>query len=653
MIVSLIELGPLIMVGICAGVGVVAWMSTLGAGRPDPAAHPRMLFDVEGIPTLREKTRREPYASMVRALEEELIGIHRRVIEDAGETVPESMTAEMVVEDILAGRFEYQDEFDQRARFLGILYGLSGDRRYAAASGRTGESIADLMWATDPQSSGLARGGLAMTLALAYDLCYEAWDEALREKISQRLYEIGSSMLESMGPHANPYLPNNWSAVRYAGLGLAGLASDHPKAQTLIEEGYAGLIRHLDVNLGENGWNPEGIGYLGYPWLFTSVFGYAAWRAGVGDLREDLGDRLRMTLWTSFAGTIPIPTRGREVGIRGDLVDDHAMWHGQTANMAFHYCPSDYLPAAKWIYDHWVGQLGAGYYGAGQGLALLGLLTYPEEIEAKNPAEVVGLTYSDRSAGVAIFRNRWQDENDIAALVNAKSRHPRGGHNGPDTNTIRITGLGSAWLVGAGRTHRPYGQTNLFAEEIPEKINPVILGSLDDLQTDPATGGGSTRSSGSTFGVEDHVRRFTVDYRDDPACSAVFINAESSRNGRRWRINTPEFNEVICDDAGFTITSPTGSFMRGHLLHPGSAEWTRGLVERGAGMSHTAFPYRGHKYANNHWLELACNGYVLIVMTLHPAGTPLSALPQISAGVDTDTMQGEIVVGEQRFLLNK
>lgn len=408
------------------------------------------------------------------------------------------------------------------------------------------------------------------------------------------------------------------TATGLAGAGLAYLASDEPGGLEKARDAYSRLKAHLDANLGTNGWNPEGIGYTQYPWQFTDPFGIAAQRVGIGDLRADL-PKAALTFWTTYAGTVAIP-RVAGIGLRADLGDDHPVWHGEgTAGLAFWYAPAAQRPALRWMYDSLCGVRGDRTWDTARGGGLYSLLYYPADVPARNPAEVVGLTYADRSQGIAIFRNAFRDENDIVALINGHSRQPFGCHGGPDTGALRLIGLGSCWIVGAGRTGDPRGQTALFPGE-PRPLHRGEGGALGKLDVVAflADGGGSATVSGSSVGITNDRRVFTADFSGRGGALAAFTLTETSDNGKVWRLNTPEFNVVTTNGAGFTLTAPNGAKMTATVLEPAAPVFRTGTFERGGGAGHVAFPYRGHKYLNNTWIAFDCDRQVRIAFSLHP-----------------------------------
>ncbi len=558
------------------------------------ADHPRLFVDNTALAKLRNRATAEPFKTIVRNVEAEI-----------GKDKTDNVM--------------YNDDAANHA----ILYLATGDRSHASAAEKLAIiAVNDKPYWNRSGSKGLTRAAGVLRVAIAYDLCYDAWSEETRRLISGKLKTAADGLMKSMGEGANNYLPNNWQAVRYGGAGLAYLSCDEPGSIELAKKAYGQLVRHLNANLGDNGWNPEGIGYTQYPWQFTGPFAIAAFRAGLGDLRKEV-PKAENTLWTTYAGTVAIP-RPDGMGLHADLSDDHPTWRGDgTAGLAFWYSPTAQQPAIKWMYDYLVGPNGDKSFDVSNHGGLYSLLLYPDQLKPINPAQVASasLNYTDASHGIAIFRNRYQDENDIVALVNAHSRQPRGCHGGPDTNTFRIMGLGSCWAVGSGRTADPGGQTNLFPGEpkLPERGRVMGLGSLKSAKFDP-NGGGLAVVTGSCMGVEEQKRIFAADYSGSSGAAAVFVISDTSSNGKLWRWNTPEFNLITPNSDGFTLTGPTGSTLTVTIKKSVNPTFRTGTFERGGGAEHAGFPYHDKKYINNNWIEFDCDGSAMLIATLQPKG---------------------------------
>jgi hypothetical protein len=172
-------------------------------------------------------------------------------------------------------------------------------------------------------------------------------------------------------------------------------------------------------------------------------------------------------------------------------------------------------------------------------------------------------------SGVAVFRNRFQDENDVVVALNAKTT-PRRGHSGPDTNAFRLLGLGSPWIVGAGRTGDPTGQSGLRPHDGELHKDGSALGRLEDVVFD-GYNGGSCLSYGNCLGVRGHERQLSVDFSGRAGAAVSVVIRERSENGRWWRLAVPEFLSVEDREEGVALRSDLGATLLVRAIPAGAS----------------------------------------------------------------------------------
>jgi hypothetical protein len=267
-------------------------------------------------------------------------------------------------------------------------------------------------------------------------------------------------------------------------------------------------------------------------------------------------------------------------------------------------------------------------------LSVLSLLYYPEAVEALNPAEAGWRHYHDPDQGIVLFRNRFQDANDILGVYSATATRVKG-HSGPDTNTFRLLGLGVPWVIGAGRTGQTAGQSNLFPAPDETKENgSQPEGTFLDYVVH-ADGSGYARGAGSCTGVIGHQRLFMASYAEEIGAAAAFLVADQSVNGRRWRINTPEFVEVEMQADGFLLKAPNGATLKATVVgleKPLPIE-TGKLRYGGTTEDHNpGIHYEGKAYTHSRYIDVYCEGDITVVMTLQPKGRKHPAVQADGAG---------------------
>jgi hypothetical protein len=209
-------------------------------------------------------------------------------------------------------------------------------------------------------------------------------------------------------------------------------------------------------------------------------------------------------------------------------------------------------------------------------------------------------------------------------------------------------------LVGGGRTGHTAGQTNLFAgppaDKSDDNLGKVLQAEL-----------GRVVVEGSCMGVDSHRRAVAIDYSGMSGAPGFFVNGETSRNGRIWRLNTPEFNTVKTDGNRITITSPDGSSLVVTLLEPAAPVFRTGVMERSTGDTNLGIPYHGVTYRSNNWIEAEVQGRVFAVLTLQKGDAPAVESTRYRHGIETriggqtaamDFDSGEVFIGEMATRLN-
>ena len=546
------------------------------------------------------------------------------------------------------------DIYDQSylASMQGVLYLLTGQTHWSEKAYQTIKNvIQDTVYFQNPVSRGLTRAALLQRTAITYDFAYQGWSNQQRNEVNDALYDVIFSVNANMGVQANYNIESNWMGVRYGSVVLAALIWDDKHSQgkrsaikPLLWDATKRLRDHLEKNIYHDGWNGESLGYHAYNWSFIGPALVALMKSHPNTedfhLKNFAPNALR-SLWGVSTSTVSIENMGRR-GMKADLSDDNLMANIQwLLALGLEIYPDAQHGPIKWMHDYLSDSSGQPDQ---RGYSMYSLLHYAPETRATNPEKAGWLNFHDKEQGVVIFRNRFKDENDIVATYTATAKRVKG-HRGPDTNTFRLFGLGVPWIIGAGRTGQIAGQTNMFPahHETLEKGNGK-LGRLLDFHYGE-DGSGFAFGEGSCMGVEKHKRYFMANFNPEAGANAVVIVSDSSQNGRRWRLNTPEFNSVSILDDGFLIEGPNGNTLRGKAFtDQTSLKIDTGRVRYGGTTmrNNPGIRYRGNAYTHSKWLDINCQGNIIVVMTLQEKGKTHPA-------VELDKGKQEVVVGRKRF----
>ncbi|SEJ46643.1 hypothetical protein SAMN05192553_104106 [Cyclobacterium xiamenense] len=563
--------------------------------------HPRGLLLPEEVPVLRKRLAEERYSGVLSAYREKAARLEKALqIAD-----PDAR------------------QLAESAEMFAILHLLSGEARYSdQAFSQLERLFQDRIIFNNPVSRGLTRAAVLRSLAMAYDLCYTGWSPDQRNRVNRQLYKLTYTTQANMGAEANYSLVSNWMGVRWGAALFAGMVWDNPfpdersLMDPLVWDATKRLMDHIRENIYPQGWNAESIGYHLYNWSFIGPALIAFQnRQGQGNSRsalEILAPTARGAIRAMAPTMVSIFAREGLTGMKPDLSDDNLNLGTGFFGLAFRLYPQAELPEIKWMHD---------YLGDS---SLYSLMYYPAEIRSKNPGQSGWLNHADSTQGVAVFRNRFADDTDVVAVFNTSSKRIAG-HKGPDVNTFRIIGGGVPLVIGAGRTGKIAGQTNVFPH-VPDgnETGQPDPGSLLDFGFD-GSGSGFAIGEGSSTGVMEHRRTFTVRYDEASGAEAVFLIEDHTENGRIWRMATPEFNEVRLSENGFTIDTSTG--YRLHVLvlgKPNQALATVSTVPYGGRLSRVnpGIVWNGRSYTHSKVIDLEMEAELTVLMVLQAPGQP-------------------------------
>lgn len=571
--------------------------------------HPRSIVTQDQIKSVREKLGDEPYQTMVSNLIR--TGEQHRVKSR---------------EDRSYDPYEESD----RLGVWAYLYLLTEELVWAELAWRATEIIlSDTVYLTNPLAKGLTRARLLQKLAYAYDFCYPAWSEAQRQLANDALYDVLYSVHATMGYAANYSVESNWMGVRYGSVILASQVWDWTDTVNFTRspvlpvqwDATKRLQDHIRANIYPSGWNVESMSYHIYNWTFVGPALISLQNQLSNFPLLDYVPNIENSLPALMTSVVSIENQYNR-GYTADLSDDDMMFStGGVLAMGFSLFPAKQHAALKWMHDYLIDP---ERYQADDGQLVYSILFYPDNIAPVNPASLSWTTFAGEETGVVVFRNRFKNENDIVATYHAKANRVRG-HQGPDTNTIRLLGLGVPWIIGGGRTGLTAGQSNLFpsTEETAKRDNKG-LGKLHSYAFSDEGSGGYAVGSGNAVGTLDHRRRFYVDF-DHPSAAGIFVVQDSSANGQRWRINTPEFNQYKPASDGFTLTAPNGSSLKFTVLNTAEPiKLDTGKVPYGGKTKQHNYGivYQGEGYQFSRYIDVSCDKNITVVMTLQPQEAP-------------------------------
>jgi len=428
---------------------------------PGPGEHPRLLFRKSDLPRLRELATTTEGKAIIARLRKLLNG-------SDGESMPtafnpnrgkQSKDGSGSTADAPVGMYT----FSHTAGY-GFLYQLTGEKKYAQLGRESMEKAMDGYRDRDNRYSfkwpyGALRSGPSLGFtALGYDLCYDGWDEDFRRKVASAIqnYNEGRNMSLEELVRGSRHMPasNHWG-MQVGGGAMAVLAImndpgvDMKKIEPLLEVSQKSMIRNMTEGFGDGGWFPEGDGTGSMSSQIVFIPALQAWKlAGGKDFITPRPNAQWMTLKWIF---LTIPRKGKmDFPSRGAY--PHNVWDrdgisgGGYFSEGFAGVTDEQRAGLLWFYNRHLKDADAK---TGTPFdtpspyphhAILAFVNWPWEIQERNPADVIPRAVRDSKHGFYMFRNRWQDENDI--VISVQTKRTRGWHKANSDGGVEVWALG-------------------------------------------------------------------------------------------------------------------------------------------------------------------------------------------------------------------
>jgi hypothetical protein len=432
----------------------------------------------------------------------------------------------------------------------------------------------------------LEHGPIVAGVAMAYDLCYQSWDEEQIKKTTRWLASQALWLIQGDSPTRgwNSNAWSNWSARARSAGGLAALAIlDEPKefffspvdVPRLVKLSERHIQRYLITAVGEKGFGTEGDHYTTEPWVLGVLPYLQAYRNVIGkDLVTGSSAAWFLPQYmmriVNSEGKAAVATYGR-----------HRHYAGSSLfALGLSTVPDKFLPSAMWFFNRYWGKDGDRSFGINSPYEAAYILNaYREDITPENPDRTFGKVLIDEKKGFFVFRDRWQNSNDFVSSIYLKSDPLKASWSFPDVGSFRIWGLGGRW-ASPGRSERDGEWSDENVVVMPNtrpwhSAQPTFFISKENgsaivsLRTDNII----ARKAPSPLGVG-LLRSFAVDYSGSSGAPGLFavvdrfvgtVDAKAFRD-KTWVMNTE--GKVTLGDRSFTIEAANGSTMKGTFVTP-------------------------------------------------------------------------------------
>ncbi len=558
------------------------WPEAVEGWKPiEPNEHPRLFFRKDDIPELRRRAETEAGKAIVERLRKTL-GNDGRKLPDVFNENPPSRYGARGINELPMGAYT-----TWHGAGYGFLYVLTGEEKYAELSRKAVELAFEGKLDRDERYNWKSIGGeirvgpVVAAIAMAYDFCFDAWDEDFRKKVARKILEYESEQATTdnvmkldtviRNPRHHP-ANNHWgSQVGGAGIAMLAIRGDDGVDDELVDE-YLDLIRYharlqLEEGFGEGGWHSEGThpGRIPANTGFIEFMRASRHADGIDYMANRDSARWMALRWAMEIIPSDVTTRGggrseREVASRplvphrGDYGDDDLyrrspmLSHGGEFSQGFGVLDEQDRRAMRWVWDHFIAdgeEKRPWDVGKYPHRAVHALINWPIDEAPINPAEVLPHILVDRDKGYFVFRERWQDEHDgLVTVLLGEADHTGFKHvsGGP----IRV------WARGWQVSFRGFSRAQLVAIDKHEAGKEAIISARRGGETSSVLVDVSGESGAAVLVALAGPRTHQRDDLEQDRDGKWHIEKTLEAGGHRWNVlaigecDTPEI--AVADD---------------------------------------------------------------------------------------------------------
>lgn len=418
-----------------------------GVSPAKPGEHPRLLFRKSDLKDLRKRMNTPQGKAILARLRKTLGG---------GESMPTHFSRARRAYGGGGGRLPSGAYTLWHGMGFGLLYQLTGEQKYADLArqcvdkARAGVRDRDQRYAWVRPGGKLRAGSSYAAIAMAYDLCYEAWDDEYRRKLAGEIQDkvwvpgeidrrrkalkepvdVGLVFKTGGGQHS-PWSNHYGAWNGGGGSAILAILGDEGTDDQITTRAHRLFLRRakraLRVGYGHSAWFFEGhhggrlnsnTGLITYMLHLRNARGLdlvakrpeAQWLAG-----KHVFEIVRQN------GRLLIPERGIYANGR---FERGGMSTGGDFARGFGIAPDWQKPAILWFYNRVIEPGKGNTYDAIRypHHAVFAYLYWPTDVEEKNPAKAMGKWLRDPKAGYYVFRSGWSGtDDDVVATIHRGS----------------------------------------------------------------------------------------------------------------------------------------------------------------------------------------------------------------------------------------
>ena len=581
----------------------------------------------------------------------------------------------------------------------GVKYQLTGEAEFADLARKLAEM--QMAGKGGSYSGRTAAGRRPQQVAVAYDLCCDAWPADFKKQAVAYMLKSAEETAAGRGMGGNSHVCSNWwakpySALAFIGLALWGEKGPQPPAppaptspaekalhdfdlaewkrlgevnmdyQLILERGRQLMYWHCRESVGTGGFRGE-CAHYGLKATEMPAEYAACYRRMFGHNLSPYDDITHMVPRSMFCHYYPREGRSVPLNINGMS----AIW-GNYFTCLYPIVPAKWQPAVLWAWNRQLGIPSPAEASAalkdrkfdehGTGEPAWFFLSYPLDAEARDPGEVMPLTWQAPDMGYYGFRSGWKGDGEFVLNVYAKARHI-GGWKGPNAGTFRLFGLGQMW-------NETYTGREIFAWEENRVMLPEQEAYVDGCGRVVHAAGAADGSGSLTIDMGDvyaapsgglysmyggirypaalkdsgvrALRAMAIDFGGACGAPCLFVLVDTIRGGKgkvwTWNLGSADLVGKVKVSGGSFVLPKGDAVLRGTFVAPAEVKVEAKINE----MMMKGYMTRGMRKVPS--ILATGGGDFFLVVTVGPAS---AAAPQVKvqgAGLDA-----KVTVGRRRI----
>ncbi|MEL6603647.1 MAG: hypothetical protein AAFP20_10540 [Cyanobacteria bacterium J06614_10] len=471
------------------------------------------------------------------------------------------------------------------AREAAFLYLITGNQTYAQTAF---DALYDIHNDPDPDKRlpeygyGLGRAATGMGFALAYDWASTGWTAEQKNYVKDKILLALDEWPKYDYPNFVAPYSSNWVAVsRGAELVMMLSIGEEDSRAERFEQLKFWLEENLKTAYGELGLTQEGEGYLSYAGGFLLPAVYALRSIGDTDLERAFSE-VRFEKLALYASAFNAEQTALQFG-----VGEGKFYPEGWSSFLLESASNDLRLAYQYFYDRFRGLKNPApddqkfeHLRAG---SVWSVLYYPTDTTGINPTKKLPAAIQDAENGTFLFRNRWQDENDILVSLRGDFTHHWRSWDQPEAFSLSLQAYDTLFFGGPAKETEPAGFSRLLVDG---EVGAQELTGEPDFFTASETGGYAIVDGGelySSLGIDSAKRHLLVDFAGESGTAILStLDSLEALESRlyTWQANLGKAidNTEITATAGqesgvktFVLRGNNDGFLKGWVLNPSDA----------------------------------------------------------------------------------